>query len=202
MNKFIVLCGGEGSGKSTMIDRLKVKYPTGIVFTREPGGTQYAESIRALMFSADGQVSTAETQFGLAFAARNDHMHKKIIPALNTGHVISDRFDCCTFAYQVCGGEAPQLLDLFWATRDIFVPRKPDLYIFFDVPPAVGLARASTRKTGNNFFDEKKLPFHEAIYAGYKEFLKKVPHKTIDARQPIEDVWKDVEQIMAQELGK
>ncbi len=201
MNKFIVICGGEGSGKSTMIERLKVQYSNKIIFTREPGGSEYAESIRSLMFSEQGKESSPETQFGLAFAGRNDHMHKKIIPALNTHHVVSDRFDCCTYAYQVHGGDAPQLKDLFWKTREVFVSRTPDLYIYFDVEPATGITRASMRKTGNNFFDEKKLNFHQKVQVGYKEFLKSVPHKIIDANQPIEDVWNNFNLLIQKELG-
>lgn len=200
-NKFIAICGGEGSGKSTMVAYLRELYPTGLTVSREPGGSLFAEAIRTTMFSEGGKDSTPETQFGLAWAARSDHMTKLIIPALENGSVVVDRFDSCTFAYQVEGGEAPHLKELFWHMRNEFLVRTPDLYIFFDVDPTTGLARAAARKGPGNFFDERKLPFHQRIRAGYLEFLQTVPHLTIDANQPLEQVKAEFATIIREQLG-
>ncbi|MBP9701526.1 MAG: dTMP kinase [Candidatus Pacebacteria bacterium] len=200
-NKFIAICGGEGSGKSTMVAYLRELYPAGLTVSREPGGSPFAEAIRITMFSEGGRDSTPETQFGLAWAARSDHMTKLVIPALGQGPVVLDRFDCCTFAYQIHGGEAPHLKDLFWQVRERFLVRKPDLYIFFDVDPATGLARAAARKGPGNFFDERRLPFHERIRVGYLEFLQTVPHVTIDANQPLEQVKAQFATIIQERLG-
>lgn len=200
-HKFIAICGGEGSGKSTMVAYLRELYPTGLTVSREPGGSSFAEVIRTTMLSEDGKDSTPETQFGLAWAARSDHMTKLIMPALQDEPVVVDRFDSCTFAYQVHGGEAPHLKELFWQVRNTFLTRVPDLYIFFNVDPATGLARAAARNGPGNFFDERKLPFHERIRAGYLEFLQTVPHVTIDANLPLEQVKAEFARIIKEQLG-
>lgn len=200
-NKFIVICGGEGSGKSTMLEYIRGIYGDRIVTSREPGGTPFAEAIRNLMFSDGGRESTPQTQFGLVWAARHEHLVNKIIPSLDERPVIVDRFDCCTYAYQIHGGEAGDLENLFWVMRDTFVVRQPDLYVFFDVDPATGLARAASRKGGGNFFDEKKLPFHTRIREGYIKFLEGIPHVVVDANKPLEQVKEEFARIIEECLN-
>lgn len=201
--KFIVLLGGEGSGKSTMVRLVQENFGqsatgsidgnnsnnnTKVVVTREPGGSPYAEKIRDTMFDIDhGHSATTDTQFHLAWAARFEHVDKLVMPSLDSGiSVVSDRFDCCTFAYQVSAGDK-SLTELFWEIRSR-LKIKPDLYIFLDVKVEEGLKRAAARKTGNNYFDTKKLGFHKKVRKGYLDFLKKVPHKVIDANRSLTDV--------------
>ena len=192
--KFIVIDGGEGSGKTTIL-KWFAETPVGknFLITHEPGGTNFADKIRALILSKEAKDAGAETQFGLMWAARAEHLKKKIIPALAKGvNVISDRFDSSTFAYQIYGQEAKHLERLFWQTREVFLrERKPDFYIFLDVKPEVGLARVASRKEKKAHFDERRLDFHRRVRTGFLEFLKNVPHKIIDANQSMKAVQDD-----------
>src|SRR3989338_3519116 len=158
--KFIVIDGGEGSGKTTIL-KWFAETPVGKKFliTHEPGGTDFADKIRTLVLSKEAARAPAETQFGLMWAARAEHLKHKIIPALKKGvNVISDRFDSSTFAYQIYGQEAKHLEKIFWQTREVFLrERKPDLYIFLDVEPEVGLERVAKRKEKQTHFDERTL---------------------------------------------
>jgi len=107
---FIVIEGGEGCGKSTLLEylreeALKVLWrEEKVAFTREPGGSPFAEEIRLLMLGSLSKQANGLTQFGLAWASRADHIKNLIRPHLENGiHVISDRFDSSTYAYQVHG---------------------------------------------------------------------------------------------------
>jgi len=186
-----VIDGGEGSGKTTIL-KWFAETPVGKKFliTHEPGGTEFTDKIRALVLSEEAARAPAETQFGLMWSARAEHLKKKIIPALAKGvNVISDRFDSSTFAYQIYGQEARHLEKLFWQTREVFLrERKPDLYIFLDVKPEVGLKRVAKRKEKQTHFEKRPLVFHRRVREGYKEFFKTVPHVVVDATRPLEAV--------------
>ena len=154
-----VICGGEGSGKSTVIKAVKERFPDAVI-TREPGGSPYAEHIRDVMFKDElAKDANSETMFGLFWAARADHMNRLVLPALREGKtVVSDRFDCCTFAYQIHGQKAAYLEELFWQTRRVFLKeRTPDAYIFLDVDPEIGLKRVAGRPGKKNHFDERDI---------------------------------------------
>jgi dTMP kinase len=195
--QFIAILGGEGSGKSTQVKRLRERFSDAeLVITREPGGSPFAEAIRSIILKHEhsGQAS-GFTQFGLFWAARHDHMKNTVLPALERGsHVVTDRFDCCSYAYQIFGQEVKNLQDIFWQTRDAFLgDRKPDIYIFLDVTPKIGLARVASRQLqliDSNHFDERKIDFHERIRAGYRDFLSKIdePHVVINADGSLEEV--------------
>ena len=192
--KFIVVDGGEGAGKTAVLKWFaKMLLGKKFLITHEPGGTPFADKIRTLALSEEAALAGAETQFGLMWAARADHLQHKISPALEKGvDVICDRFDSSTYAYQICAQGALNLEDLFWQTREAFLgDTKPDLYIFFDVEPAEGLERMENRKKRKTHFDERKLDFHKKVHAGFLEFFKKVPHKIIDANQSLEAVKTD-----------
>ncbi|MDP2650293.1 MAG: dTMP kinase, partial [bacterium] len=95
---FIVIDGGEGSGTTTVAKAVVEHFGWGAVYTREPGGSPYAEKIRDLVLSDEAKHSDAETQFALFWAARRDHLKHSVIPALADGKiVISDRFDSSTY---------------------------------------------------------------------------------------------------------
>lgn len=192
--KFIVIDGCEGAGKTTILKWFaETALGKKFLITHEPGGTEFADKIRDLVLSREAKKTGAETQFGLMWAARAEHLKRKIIPALAKGvNVISDRFDSSTYAYQIYGQEAKHLERLFGQTREVFLrERKPDFYIFLDVEPEIGLARVTGRKETKTHFDERKLDFHRRVRAGFLGFLKNVPHKIIDANQPIEEVKTD-----------
>lgn len=179
--KFIVIEGGDGAGKSTLIKRIRELYPDdALVCTREPGGSPFAEEIRLLSLeSPASKDATSKTQFGLVWAARHDYMTKLIVPALSAGkHVLCDRFDSSTFAYQVCGQADPALRELFWTMRDIYLgDHKPNMYVFLDID-----LHESTRRTagrpGENHFDVASLDFKGRVRVGYPEFFSELERRT------------------------
>ncbi len=188
---FIVIDGCEGAGKSSMIEVLKTHFSdTKFLFTREPGGSPFAEQIRSLMLSPEAKDASAETQFGLVWGARHDHLMKTVKPALARGmHVVCDRFDSSTYAYQIHGQGGSHLKEYFWTTRDVYLgDLVPDMYVFFDVDPSVGIERVKGRKDDRTHFDERNLAFHTSVRNGFKEFLTQVPSIVINANKTQEEV--------------
>lgn len=203
---FIVVDSGEGAGKTSQLKKLQGLLGDSLVLTREPGGSPYAEEIRNLILkSPNAGQADAKTMFGLFWAARADHLKNTVSPALEAGKtVVSDRFDSSTFAYQIVAQGAGDLEKLFWQMRDFYLgDLKPDLYVYFDIDPVIGLSRKN--KQGGeelNHFEARKIDFHNALRAGYKEFIKHVPHAVIDASQPIEKVWEDFKKVLEKSFGK
>jgi len=197
---FVVLDGGEGAGKTTVAKELVKRLGWSAIYTREPGGSVYAEKIRELILSDEAKHSDAETQFALFWAARRDHLKHTVVPALVDGKiVITDRFDSSSYAYQIIAQDNLQLLDLFWKKREHFLGEwEPDKYIFLDIEPEAGLARAHGRREGAlNHFDKRKIDFHKKVHKGLQEFiLEKVDGEKVDASQPLEKVIDDVMSII------
>jgi len=145
--RFITFEGGEGAGKSTNIayvaDWLQ-RRGIEVVVTREPGGTDSAEAIRALLLQQ--QLPLADmTELLLVFAARAQHLSEKILPALMAGQwVLCDRFTDATYAYQG-GGRGLDMGQI--ATLETLVQGalRPDLTLLFDLPVAQGMQRAGRR---------------------------------------------------------
>ncbi|HEX7724519.1 MAG TPA: dTMP kinase [Candidatus Paceibacterota bacterium] len=197
---FIVLEGGEGSGKSTMLAALQHELGAKAILTREPGGSPYGEVIREVTLKNPlAKTAPAQTTMCLMFASRFDHVANVIQPALAKGqHVVSDRFDGSTFAYQVSAQSDAALEDTFWNLRGK-LPRIPDLYVFIDVDPIEGMKRVAGRKAkiaggaGYDHFDDREVAFHDRVRNGYLKFFKnyKLPHIIIDANRPLETVKAD-----------
>ena len=112
--------GADGCGKTTVISYLKSVYQNNFLFTREPGGSPFAEKIREVILSPDAKEASGLTQFGLFWAARADHLEKKIRPAIESGiNVVSDRFDSSSYAFQIHGQEMASLERIFMQMRQI-----------------------------------------------------------------------------------
>ena len=191
--KFIVLEGGEGSGKSTaamaLEQFLREKTHAEIVVTREPGGTQLAEAIRSIALADWNENMPALCETLLMFAARNAHWVNKIQPALTAGHtVICDRFVDSSYAYQSKGrgvDEAVLNALVSWTIDDY----TPDLVLLFDVPPEVGLARAKGRGDANRF-EHEDMEFQNSIREAFLQRARNNAEYTrvVDAGQCIETV--------------
>jgi dTMP kinase len=207
--KFIVLDGGEGSGKSTQMALLREKY-TDALFTREPGGTDFAEQgPRYLMLKSPWAAElNGYEHLTQVFSGRSHHVRKVIAPALERGtNVFSDRFDSSSWALQIFGMENPQLMDLFFELRKSIEPKvTPDLYIILDISPEESIRRTTQRANlsgETNHFDEQKIDFHRRVRESHKEFKKRFPEqvKIIDASTSKEEVWKSIQDVLKPILG-
>ena len=184
--RFITLEGGEGTGKSTQIKRLKASLEAkGIVVlaTREPGGSPGAEQIRKLMVEGEPGRWDAITETLLAYAARADHVARTIGPALLAGTwVISDRFNDSTFAYQGVGRGVPRetIRRIDSAVLDDFAP---DLTLVLDLDVSVGLQRATARAGSENRFEKFGPDFHEKLRQAFLDIARRHPERcrVIDA---------------------
>ncbi len=202
--KFIILDGLGKSGKGSAIKALKEIYPdeSRVLFTREPGGTPLAEKIRELVLPEQGRDLKALIPFPLFWAARRAHLEEKVIPALESGiHVICDRFDSSTYAYQIWGEENYDLKLLFELMRERFVVRdaNPNLYIFLDVSPEESLRRHRKHRESVGFediFDEKPIEFYQRTRRGFQEFMFGVHHRDVDTNPPFEIWFPEVKSIV------
>jgi dTMP kinase len=182
--RFITFEGGEGSGKSTQIktlaDRLDAAKLRAIV-TREPGGSPGAEIIRHLVLSGMGKLLGAEAETLLFAAARDDHVHTLIEPALNQGTwVLCDRFSDSTRVYQGRVGKvAPAVLNAM--ERVTIGDLKPDVTIILDVPVEIGMARAAARRgTGApDRFEAEDIKFHQQLRDGYRQIAADEPQRCV-----------------------
>lgn len=194
--KFIVFEGGEGSGKSVQMTHLRQMLPHGTVFTRDPGGVETGEDIRRLVLSKDSRGIDPATELLLFMAARAQLIAELIAPALESGKmVVCDRFVLSTIAYQVYGRQRMDYLPLVKSVfSEVNKGCTPDITIFLDVSPQIGLERAHSRLEAPNRFDEEEVAFHERVREGYKKHLSDYGKPLIiDADKPMEEVWQSIE---------
>lgn len=198
--KFVVVSGGEGSGKTTLIDRLRTRYPTA-VFTREPGGTPLGEALRHPLLNPEFH-PVVGTELFLFMAIRAQHVAEVINPALEQGKlVICDRYLEDTFAYQWyarMNGTNPVLL--YDMARVTNAPRA-DLWLYLDVDPLIGLARRQ-KAGGINRIDDEKIDFHRRVRQGFQLLLdgqyQTYAHRShqIDASQSPEEVYREAHHVI------
>ena len=192
--KFITLEGGEGVGKSTQLQKLaetlRAQGKT-VITTREPGGTNGAEDIRALLMSGDDDRWNAQTEALLFAAARADHVAKLIRPALDRGDwVLCDRFIDSTRAYQ---GGAGGLSD-----TDIMALHKvgsggllPDMTLLLDMPVAIGSERVYGRDMLNaDRMGSKETAYYDRVKATFLRLADADParFRVIDADGSVEAI--------------
>lgn len=194
--KFITFEGTEGSGKTSVIKKIRKHYEDlglNVVTTREPGGIRISEQIRSILLSNDNNEMDARTEALLFAAARRQHLVEVIIPALEAGAlVICDRFLDSSLVYQglARGIGIDKVYDINYFAIE---GRLPDLTIFVDVRPEVGLNRVfSTPNREVNRLDLEKLEFHEKIYRGYLDLIKKYDRiKKVNGEKELDLVVKD-----------
>jgi dTMP kinase len=198
--KFITVEGIEGAGKSSNLEfilQLLERNGISVVFTREPGGTELGEEIRALLLGHKHTGMADDTELLLMFGARAEHLARKILPALESGQwVLCDRFTDASYAYQGGGrgidnGRIRVLEE--WVQGDI----RPDLTLLLDLPVAVGLDRAGKRSAPDRFESEKQQ-FFEKVRMEYLAIAEAEPGrvKLVDASLALDDVQRQIEQIM------
>lgn len=207
---FITLEGGEGSGKSTQARLLKrwlsdVFPGREILVTREPGGTEQAEEIRAILVNGAADKLSVQTEALLMIAARTEHVQKIIQPALlRDAIVICDRFSDSTLVYQ--GLAQGKDIDLLRSIHEFgFSDLRPDITFVLDVPPEQGLKRAEDRLQLNNAesrFEDKGLAFHRRVRDGFIELAAQDPQRfvIIDASGTAEQTDEQVRQQISNRL--
>jgi dTMP kinase len=182
--RFISFEGGEGAGKSTQIKLLAERLTEAkvrTIVTREPGGSPGAEIIRHLVLSGMGKLLGAEAETLLFAAARDDHVHTVIEPALKQGiWVLCDRFSDSTRVYQgILGQVSPAILSAM--QRVTIGDLKPDLTLILDVPVEVGLQRAAKRRgTGTaDRFEAEGIKFHQQLREAYQRIAAAEPQRCL-----------------------
>lgn len=191
---FLTIEGGEGAGKTTILqgiaDWLKTR-GWDVVATREPGGIPIAEKIREVILDRGHTDMEARTEALLYAAARRQHLVQKVEPALAAGAaVLCDRFVDSSLAYQ---GHARGLgMEEVWSINRFAIgDLMPDLTLYLDVRPEVGLTRI--RSAGGreiNRLDLEDLSFHQKVREGYLLLAQRHPERivTINAEQPPQQV--------------
>ncbi|MEO7325754.1 MAG: dTMP kinase [Dokdonella sp.] len=189
--RLITLEGGEGAGKSTVLEAVRERLAArglDVVVTREPGGTVFGEAVRSIVLDPARRGMCAESELLLMFAARAQLVRERILPALAGGRwVLSDRFTDASFAYQGGGRGQPfsRIADLEqWAAVI-----KPDLTLLLDLPVAQGLARAGARGVADRI-ELESGDFFEGVRAAYRERAAAEParFRIIDASAAVDVV--------------
>lgn len=180
--RFITLEGGEGSGKSTQVARLvEALRAAGIRVhaTREPGGWPTAEMIRKLLVEGETERWQPTTEMLLHYAARTEHVHHVIKPALAGGAwVVSDRFADSTMAYQGYGlGVAREAIEA--VHRAAIGDFAPDLTVILDGDVGLGLTRAAARRGGEDRYERMDRSFHERMRAGFLDIARRAPARCV-----------------------
>lgn len=179
---FISFEGGEGAGKSTQIRRLGERLTARglqVVLTREPGGSEGAEAIRDLALNGSVDRWSPLTESLLMYAARRDHIERRIQPALDQSQVVlCDRFADSTRAYQGAGGGvSTDFIDALEA--NIVQDCVPDLTLIFDMPVEEGLRRAASRGDYEARFESKGLEFHQRLRDGFLKIAAEQPDRCV-----------------------
>ncbi|KFX07870.1 thymidylate kinase [Pectobacterium betavasculorum] len=204
-SKFIVIEGLEGAGKTTarniVVETLRSHGVQEVVFTREPGGTPLAEKLRELIKQgmADEKV-TDKAEVLMLYAARVQLVDNVIKPALADGKwVIGDRHDLSSQAYQGGGRGIDQ--QLLRSLRDtVLGDFRPDLTLYLDLPPAIGLQRARQRGELDRI-EQESLAFFDRTRSRYQELAAEDSSiLTIDASQSIDAVSADIQAALQQWL--
>jgi dTMP kinase len=176
---FISFEGIEGSGKSKHINQLfdelkKQGFP--VILTREPGGTRIGEKIRHLILDPALTGIEPSAELLLYLAARAQHVHEVILPALGENKVVlCDRFHDSTYAYQG-GGRGLDLRIIEPMILTLFQHLKPDLTLLLDLPPKEALERIQHRE-GLNRVDAENLAFHETVRSNYLMLVNHEPDR-------------------------
>lgn len=200
---FISFEGGEGAGKSTLIQKIHeefLKREKSILLTRAPGGTMTGELIRHLLLHHDEKDISFRCELFLFLADRAQHVEQIILPALKEHKIVlCDRFNDSTVAYQ--GGARG--FDPNWvrklchfATNNL----EPDITLYLDIDPHEGLKRVQRSK---DRIEKEDIAFHQKIRMAYLEIAKNEPQRfhVLDASQSPDDVFQQALDVLDSHWG-
>jgi len=191
--RFITLEGGEGAGKTTVLNALRATLEADgaeVLCTREPGGTPFAETIRGWLLDHEASEALApETELLLMFAARAQHVRHAILPALRRGAwVISDRFTDSSYAYQ--GGGRGLSISFIAELEQHVVGLRPALTLLLDVGVGEGRARARGRAPDPDRIEREEDDFFERVRQVFLQRAAAEPDRIriVDATRPADIV--------------
>ncbi|WP_374342322.1 dTMP kinase [Azonexus sp.] len=197
--KFITFEGIDGAGKSSHVewlaDWLRARGKT-VQVTREPGGTELGEKLRALLLAEPMHL---ETETLLMFAARREHLARLIEPALARGDwVVCDRFTDATYAYQG-GGRGLDRAKFAVLEHWVHEHLQPDLTLLFDLPLDVARERIVLANRTLDKFEQERVDFHERVRLAYLERAHAHPSRirVIDANQPLDKIRVKLEEVVS-----
>lgn len=194
--KFITFEGCDGAGKSTqlaMLNEYLKKNDVPHVFTREPGGGKISEAIREILLNGKNAEMTNECEALLYSAARVQHLHDTVEPALSAGKlVICDRYVDSSFAYQAF---ARGLGEAFVSEINAYALKNylPDATVFIDLTPEEAFARKHGADA-NDRLEQAGMAFHKRVYEGFDSLAKRYPERFIrvNGRQTPQEIFEDV----------
>ncbi|MCM8709656.1 dTMP kinase [Clostridium sp. SYSU_GA19001] len=201
MNKGLLITfeGPDGSGKTTQISMLK-EYLNNkgfeVIYTREPGGTKISEKIRDIILDNKNSEMSPMCEALLYASARAQLVQEVIKPAIESGKiVICDRFVESSIVYQGIGrnlGE-DRIRSINEAATDGL---KADITFMLTIPFEEGLRRKAKQKSFDRL-ENSGSEFHRKVYEGYMNLAKSADYiKVVDANKPIEEVHKDILQLI------
>ena len=206
MAKFITIEGQDGAGKSTNIDVIteclkqnNIDY----IVTREPGGTEFGETLREILLTPSENKIDDMAELLLMFAARAQHLSQLIVPALEDNKwVVCDRFTDASYAYQGGGRGIPDS-SISVIESVVQGQLRPDLTILLDLEVEQGEKRAGSRSSPDRF-EQEKLDFKSCVRAKYLERAEVDPNrlKVIDASKPLPEVNALVKDLMSKFINQ
>ncbi len=196
--------GGEGAGKTTLIDSLFRNLTASghvVLKTREPGGTKIGEQIRSLLLETREEKVSPFAELSLFLASRAQHIREVILPALDAGKIVlCDRFNDSSIAYQGIarglGKEGVAQACLFFSEGLV-----PHLTFYLDIDPALGMSRVQ-RSRAQDRIEQEGLVFHTKIRNAYLELALDAPQriKILDASLPKERVYQEALNLLLSRL--
>lgn len=190
--RMIVVEGLEGAGKSTALHTIKqylAPLVPSLINTREPGGTHVGEVVRELVKGFhDTEPLDSRSELLLFYAARVQLLNQVILPALAKGAwILADRFELSTWAYQGGGRKLDEGM-IQALSKFCLQGFEPDLILYLDISPELGLARAKAR---GNFdrIEQEAIGFFNDVYTSYHKHIRLMKNVVvIDASQSLEEV--------------
>ncbi|MDH5361608.1 MAG: dTMP kinase [Gammaproteobacteria bacterium] len=200
--RFLTLEGSEGAGKSSnlvFIEDFLRSAGIDLITTREPGGTGLGEAIRELLLDYRNTSMLDDTELLLMFAARSQHIHELILPALARGQwVLCDRFTDASYAYQG-GGRGIAIERIAQLEQWVQGELRPDMTLLLDIPVEQGLQRAGQRSEPDRFEREQEQ-FFQRVRQTYLKRANAEPerYRIIDAAAPLEQVQQQLDAVLTQ----
>lgn len=206
MSALITFEGGDGAGKTTLIEKVYQyleKAGHKVTRTRAPGGTKIGAEIRRLLLSKHEEPISSRCELFLFLADRAQHVDEVIRPALDQHHIVlCDRFNDSTLAYQGARGFNEKMLkQLLSFASDSLIP---DLTLYLDLDPKIGFQRAKAGRQGQGMdrIESEALAFHRKIRTAFSKIAKREPRRfaLIDAElsetQVFEHAKKKIDELL------